>query len=83
MPLARSSLPGFSIVWKAFWDTPRGDGVLPSSFAPRIMWSGLGRLFYIEGALTILTVLVATFLLPDFPSTPPSLSLVEVRFAEK
>ena len=82
MPLARSSLPGFSMVWKAFWDTPRGDGTLPSSFVPRTMQSYLDRFFYIEDALTIFIALVAAFVLPGFPSTPHRwLSPVEVRLA--
>jgi hypothetical protein len=48
------------------------------------MRSNLDRLFYIKGALTMFTVLVATFVLPDFPSTFHRwLSPVEVRLAKK
>ena len=36
MPSARSPLPGYSMVWKAFWDTPRGDGMLFSLFVPKM-----------------------------------------------
>jgi sugar phosphate permease len=72
------------MVWKVFWGTLRGDGTLPSSFAPRTVRSDLDRLFYIEGALTIFTALVAAFVLPDFPSTSHGwLSPIEVRLAEK
>jgi hypothetical protein len=68
----------------AFWDTPRGDGVLPSSVASRAMRSDLNRLFYLEGSLTIFTALVAAIVFPDFPSTSHHwLSPVEVRLAEK
>jgi hypothetical protein len=55
----------------------------PSS-APRTMRSNLDRLFYIEGALTISTALVAAFVLPDFPSTSHRwLSPVEAKLTEK
>ena len=48
------------------------------------MRSDLNRLFYIEGALTMFTAIVAVFVLPDFPSTSHGwLSPVEVRLAEK
>jgi sugar phosphate permease len=72
------------MVWKVFWDTPRGDGMLPPSFASGAMRSDLDRLFYIEGALTMFTAIVAVFVLPDFPSTSHRwLSPIEVRLAEK
>jgi hypothetical protein len=61
------------------WDTPRGDGTPPFSLTSRTTRSNLDRLFYIKGALTMFTVLVATFVLPDFPSTSHRwLSPVEV-----
>ena len=72
------------MAWKAFWDTPHGDGMLPSSFAINSTWSDLGRLFFVEGALTIFTALIAAFVLPDFPSTSHRwLSPIEVRLAQK
>ena len=72
------------MVWKVHWDTPRGDGTLPFSLASKATRSNLDRLFYIKGALTISTVLVAAFVLPDFPSTSYRwLSPVEVRLAQK
>ena len=41
-----------------------------------------GRLFFIEGALTILVALIAVFILPDFPSTSHRwLSPIEARLA--
>ena len=50
----------------------------------KTMRSDLDRLFYIKGALTISTVLVAMFVLPDFPSASHRwLSPVEVRLAKK
>jgi len=39
-------------------------------------------LFYIEGALTMSTALIALFILPDFPSTTTWLSPLERRLAE-
>ena len=70
--------------WKVFWGTLHGGGMLPSSFATKSVWSDLGRLFFIEGALTIFTALVAAFILPDFPSTSHRwLSPIEVRLAQK
>jgi len=84
MRLAHSLLLGSSTVWKGFWDTLRGDGVLSSSLATKFTWSYLDRLFYIEGVLTIFVALVAAFILPDFPSTSRRwLSPIEVRLAEK
>ena len=72
------------MVWKAFWDTLLGDGMLPSSLATNSTLSDLDRLFYIEGALTIFAALIAVFVLPDFPSTSHRwLSPIEVRLAEK
>ena len=72
------------MVWKASWDTPRGDGALPSPFVPRAVPSDLDRLFNIEGTLTIFTALVAAFVLIDFPSTSYRwLSQIEARLAEK
>ena len=83
MPLARSLLLRFSTVWKVFWDTLRGDGML-SSTRTDFAWSDPDRLFYIEGALTIFVALIAVFVLPDFPSTSHRwLSPIEVRLAEK
>ena len=72
------------MAWKVFWDTPRGDGMLSSSFATKSVRSDMGRLFFVEGAVTIFTALVATLVLPDFPSTshrwlPP----IEARLAQK
>ena len=50
----------------------------------KTMRSDLDRLFYIKGALTISTVLVATFVLPDFSSASHRwLSPVEVRLAKE
>ena len=44
----------------------------------------LGRLFFIEGSMTIVVALIAVFVLPDFPSTSHRwLSPMEVRLAEK
>ena len=84
MPLVHSPLPGFSTVWKVFWDTPRGDGTLPSAIIAKPTRSDLGRLFFIEGALTIFVALTAVYVLPDFPSTSRRwLSPIEVRLAEK
>ena len=72
------------MVWKVHWDTPRGDGTLPFSLASGTMRSNLDGLFYIEGSLTTFTVLVAAFVLPDFPFTSHRwLSPVEVRLAKK
>ena len=72
------------MVWKVHWDTPRGDGTLPFSLASRTMRSNLDGLFYVKGALTTPTVLVAAFVLPDFPSTSHRwMSPVEVRLAKK
>ena len=46
--------------------------------------SDLGRLFFIEGSLTMVVALIAVFVLPDFPSTSHRwLSPMEVRLAEK
>jgi hypothetical protein len=46
--------------------------------------TGSDRLFFIEGALTILVALVAVFVLPDFPSNSHRwLSPIEVRLAVK
>jgi hypothetical protein len=71
------------MIWKTFWDTPHGDGTLPS-FASMTMLSNLDRLSYIEGAPTISTALVAAFVLPDFPSTSHRWpSPIGVRFAKK
>ena len=57
--------------------------MLFSSIAKSV-WSDLGRLFFIEGALTIFTALVALFVLPDFPSTSHRwLSPIEARLAQK
>ena len=82
--MAHSLLLGFSTVWKGFWDTLRGDGVLPSFPVAKLTWSDLDRLFFIEGVLTIFVALVAAFVLPDFPSTSRRwLSPIEVRLAEK
>ena len=58
--------------------------MLSSSFATKSVRSDMGRLFFVEGAVTIFTALVATFVLPDFPSTshrwlPP----IEARLAQK
>jgi hypothetical protein len=48
------------------------------------MWPDLGRLFFIEGALTIFVALIAVFILPDFPSTSHRwLSPIEVKLAVK
>jgi hypothetical protein len=56
----------------------------PSRSHSRTMRSNLDRLFYIEGALTMFTVLVAAFVLPDFPFTSHRwLSPVEVGSAKK
>ena len=72
------------MIWKVHWDTPRGDGTLPFSLASKTMRFNLDRLFYIKGALIISTLLVAAFVLPEFPSTSYRwLSPVEVRLAEK
>ena len=72
------------MAWKVFGDTPHGDGMLPSSFATNSTWPDLGRLFFIEGALTIFTALIAAFVLPDFPSTSHRwLSPIEARLAQK
>ena len=72
------------MVWKVFWDTPRGDGMLSSYFLTKVILSDSDRLFYIEGALTIFVALIAMFVLPDFPSTSHRwLSPIEVRLAEK
>ena len=72
------------MAWKVFGDTPHGDGMLPSSFAINSTWSDLGRLFFVEGALTIFTALIAAFVLPDFPSTSHRwLSPIEARLAQK
>ena len=72
------------MVWKVFWDMLHGDGALPSSFTTKFIRSDFGRLFYIEGALTIFTAFIAVFVLPDFPSTSHRwLSHIEVRLAEK
>ena len=50
----------------------------------KFSWSDLDRLFFIEGALTILVALIAAFILPDFPSTSRRwLSPIEARLAEK
>ena len=58
--------------------------MLPSSFKATFTWSELNRLFFIEGALTIFTALIAVFVLPDFPSASHRwLSPIEVRLAEK
>jgi len=55
-----------------------------SSFSTKVMLSNLDRLFYIEGSLTVFVALIATFVLPDFPSTSHRwLSPIEVRLAEK
>ena len=55
-----------------------------SSFATNSMWFDLGRLFFIEGALTICTAFIAVFVLPDFPSTSHRwLSPIEARLAQK
>ena len=71
------------MVWKVFWDTLRGDGMLSSSRTD-FVWPDLDRLFYIEGALTIFVALIAVFILPDFPSTSHRwLSPIEVQLAEK
>ena len=40
-------------------------------------------LFYIEGALTMGVAIVAIFVLPDFPDTPPWLTPIERRLAQK
>ena len=54
------------------------------SFIPRATWPNSHRLFFIEGALTILVAFVAVFVLPDFPSTSHRwLSPIEARLAEK
>ena len=72
------------MVWKVNWDTPRRDGTMPFSLTSRTMRSNLDRLFYIEGAPTMFTVLVAAFVLPDFSSTSHRwLSPIEVRSAKK
>ena len=72
------------MVWKVFWDMLHGDGALPSPFTTKFIRSDFGRLFYIEGALTIFTAFIAVFVLPDFPSTSHRwLSHIEVRLAEK
>ena len=72
------------MIWKGSWDTLRGDGVLPSSFKATFTWSELNRLFFIEGALTIFTALIAVFVLPDFPSASHRwLSPIEARLAQK
>ena len=58
--------------------------MLPSSFATNSIWFDLGRLFFIEGALTICTAFIAVFVLPDFPSTSHRwLSPIEARLAQK
>ena len=55
-----------------------------TSFPTNLMLSDLGRLFYIEGGLTIFVALIAAFVLPDFPSTSHRwLSTIEIRLAEK
>ena len=55
-----------------------------SFFATNSMWFDLGRLFFIEGALTICTAFIAVFVLPDFPSTSHRwLSPIEARLAQK
>ena len=72
------------MAWKVFWGTLHGDGMSPSSFATKSVRSDWGRLFFIEGALTIFIALIATFVLPDFPSTSHRwLSPIEVRLAQK
>ena len=72
------------MVWMAFWDTLRGDGMLPYPSVTKSAWSDLDRLFFVEGALTIFVALIAVFVLPDFPSTSHRwLSPIEVRLAEK
>lgn len=56
----------------------------PSFRQPEFMWPNLGRLFFIEGALTIFVALIAAFVLPDFPPTSRRwLSPIEVRLAVK
>ena len=68
--------------WKVFWDMLHGDGM--ASTSNEFTSSDLGRLFFIEGSLTIVVALIAVFVLPDFPSTSHRwLSPMEVRLAEK
>ena len=81
---AHSLLPGSSMVWKAFWDMLRGDGILPPSFTAKSTQSDFDRLFFIEGVSTTPVALIAVFILPDFPSTSRRwLSPIETRSARR
>ena len=72
------------MVWRASWDTLRGDGKSFSPFTVQLMRFDFDRLFFIEGALTIFVALIVAFILPDFPSTSHRwLSPIEARLAQK
>lgn len=56
----------------------------PFLLRPKFTLPDLGRLFFIEGALTIFVALIAAFVLPDFPSTSHRwLSPIEAKLAVK